>query len=121
MMGAEGLAALAEDIRANGQHEPLVLFQGQILDGRNRATACQQLGIPPITTAFHGTEAEAVEFVFSENRYRRHLTPSQKAFAEGERAQFYKEAAKPNQVRLRYGHTRHRGAASHTPLHGMPR
>ena len=34
--GEEDLLDLASDIAANGLHNPIVLYQGQILDGMNR-------------------------------------------------------------------------------------
>lgn len=34
--------ALVEDIRANGLREPVNLFEGKVLDGRNRIRACEK-------------------------------------------------------------------------------
>jgi ParB-like chromosome segregation protein Spo0J len=38
---------LVEDIRAHGLHEPVVLFEDKILDGRNRHRACVAAGVEP--------------------------------------------------------------------------
>ncbi len=69
--------ALAKDIREFGQHQPITIYQGQILDGRNRYEACLRLGIEPRTTEYIG--ADPVGFVISMNLMRRHLDESQRA------------------------------------------
>lgn len=76
MEGAE-FAALVEDIRAHGQVQPLVMYQGKILDGRNRARACERIGIKPKTVDYRGTDP--LGYVLSLNLSRRHLTDSQRA------------------------------------------
>lgn len=65
------------DIRINGQQEPIVLYEGKILDGRNRYLACLELGLKPKTTEYKGDDPLA--YVLSTNLHRRHLTKSQRA------------------------------------------
>jgi hypothetical protein len=76
MEGAE-FASLVEDIRAHGQVQPLVMYQGKILDGRNRARACEKIGIKPKTVDYRGTDP--LGYVLSLNLARRHLNESQRA------------------------------------------
>ena len=45
LMDGEEFAALQSDIAAHGVREPVVLFDGQILDGRNRYRASQLAGV----------------------------------------------------------------------------
>jgi hypothetical protein len=78
LMGNEELQELANDIRAHGQREPLVLSENQILDGRNRCLACVEVGINPKFKRFSGSWEEARDFVISANIHRRHLTSEQK-------------------------------------------
>jgi hypothetical protein len=69
--------ALAEDMAANGQREPIILFRGQILDGRNRLLACARKGIAP---KFHNElPADPYVYAASVNLHRRHLDASQRA------------------------------------------
>lgn len=75
MTGAE-YDALKADIQAHGQHEPIYTWQGQIVDGRNRYRACQDLGIPCLMREWDG-RGSLVGFIVSLNLHRRHLTPSQ--------------------------------------------
>lgn len=82
---AKEIASLAEDIKANGLHHPIALFEGKILDGRNRYAACLKAGVKPMMVQWKGTVAEAIAFVWSENFQRRHLTASQAAACYVER------------------------------------
>ncbi len=69
---------LKTDIKQHGQREPIITYQGQILDGRNRYHACRDLGIKPRTEEWHGG-GSLLDFVVSRNLHRRHLSPSQQA------------------------------------------
>ncbi|WOC17403.1 hypothetical protein MP213Fo_29160 [Pseudochrobactrum sp. MP213Fo] len=68
---------LADDITAHGQHEPILLLEGMVLDGRNRQWACIHAGIKPVYEDYSGTDP--LNFVLSKNLHRRHLTESQRA------------------------------------------
>ena len=77
--------ALVADIHQHGQQEAIVLFEGKILDGRHRYQAMNDLqqahsvDWKPKSWEFCGTPEEAMQFVFSANLYRRHLTTGQRA------------------------------------------
>jgi hypothetical protein len=78
------IEALSEDITENGLQEPIVLYEGEILDGRNRYTACELARIyaeragrqieckaEPRFVEYVGTDP--LGFVMSMNAHRRHL------------------------------------------------
>ena len=68
------LQDLTDDIRAHGLIDPIVLFEGMILDGRNRAAACARAGVAPRYVQFGGGREDALILVISHNLRRRHLT-----------------------------------------------
>ena len=76
MDGAE-FEALVKDIAAHGQHEPIVLYEGEILDGRNRYRACEAAGVDAWLEPYVGNDP--IAFVISLNLKRRHLDESQRA------------------------------------------
>jgi hypothetical protein len=97
MEGAE-FDELVADIKANGLREKIDLYQGRIVDGRNRYLALQRLGIDPSADQkqyfrkaiyAHTTGGEIAPhernnddrvraYVISKNIHRRHLTAEQK-------------------------------------------
>lgn len=74
---AGDLDRLIEDIDAHGILEPLTLFEGKVLDGRNRLAVASVLGLPVQVKEFDGDEAAAKSFVWSSNAARRHLSVPQ--------------------------------------------
>jgi ParB-like chromosome segregation protein Spo0J len=92
----EELQRLADDIRENGLHEEIWLFEGKILDGRNRALACQIAGVTPRYRPYTGTVEEAIRFVLSANLNRRHLLPTEK-YEAIDKANCLREEAKKRQ------------------------
>ncbi len=72
------IAVLADDIEKNGQHEPIVLLGGKILDGRTRYRACLLKGMVPRVEDFW-KNGDALAYVISKNVHRRHLDASQRA------------------------------------------
>jgi ParB-like chromosome segregation protein Spo0J len=68
------LQDLTDDIRAHGLIDPIVLFEGMILDGRNRAVACERAGVAPRYVQFGGGREDALILVVSHNLKRRQLT-----------------------------------------------
>jgi ParB-like chromosome segregation protein Spo0J len=49
---------LVADIKANGLHEPIVVYEDKILDGRNRYRACTAAGVEPTFTAYTGDDCQ---------------------------------------------------------------
>lgn len=82
--------ALVEDIKAHGLREKIWLYEGKILDGRNRFLACQKARVRPAFRKFTGNDAGS--FVWSMNVSRRHLSTSQLAMAVARRATLEKGA-----------------------------
>jgi hypothetical protein len=58
-------------LRTNGLSEPILLYEGTILDGRNRYRACLEAAIDPIFETYSGSNPLAK--VISLNLKRRHL------------------------------------------------
>lgn len=85
LMDDEELAALAADIQANGQRDPIIVGRvngaktESIVDGRNRYAACERIGIPPkLETIEFENDDEVRAFVRSRSE-RRNLTKGQMA------------------------------------------
>jgi ParB-like chromosome segregation protein Spo0J len=77
-MSETEFSTLVADIKENGLREPIIVHDGQVLDGRNRYRACLQIGIEPITRPFD-QRGDPLAFVISKNLHRRHLDEAQRA------------------------------------------
>jgi hypothetical protein len=102
--------ALKADIAANGQREPIWIYQGAIIDGRNRYLACTDLGIAPAFREWGGT-GSLLAFVLSANLHRRHLSPSQAAAIGARARELYDEEARKRQAA-----TRNKGSEKPVPV-----
>jgi hypothetical protein len=79
MMTPAELDALTADVADNGLRHPVVLYQGQVLDGRNRLLACEKAEVEPQFSDYEGDDAGALNLVISLNVQRRDLTQAQRA------------------------------------------
>lgn len=82
MMPTDQYEAFKEDIRKNGFQQDIVLYKGQILDGRNRYKAAVELDMLddlPIAEMDDDTDIDPYQWVISRNLHRRHLNESQRA------------------------------------------
>jgi hypothetical protein len=79
-MSQDEIQALANDISANGQREPGIIFEDMVLDGWHRYQACEIAGVEFDSRPLPKYD-DPVLFVKSRNLHRRHLTASQRAAA----------------------------------------
>jgi hypothetical protein len=107
MLDAQHLDELATDIKTNGQREPIVLLEGQILDGRNRCDACLKIKVDPFYRFYDPRQdgKSPLAFVLSRNLKRRHLTLSQAAAVAAESLPFFEREAKERQQAAGKAHT----------------
>ena len=98
MMTPVELKEMADDIKAHGQEEAIVLLDGKILDGRNRWEACKIAGVKPWTIeATASQKKDPVAFVISKNLIRRQLTQLQRGIVAAKMRGIYDRQAKERQ------------------------
>ena len=79
VMDEAAFAALVADIAAHGQREPILVLDGQVIDGRHRLRACEQLGLEPLVRQVSADDGDPFGLVVSLNLHRRHLSEGQRA------------------------------------------
>ena len=108
MIDDDALNALAEDIKKNGQREPIIVAyldeamidEPVVIDGRNRHAACRLAGVEPefkFVMSLNDRELSPqviADWIISHNLHRRHLTTSQKAMVGQGYLAYLKEEAK---------------------------
>ena len=94
MMDEIDFSNLKKDVQENGfdRERPVILYEGKILDGRNRNKVCEELNIQPNFITYSGESP--LSYVISNNLDRRHLTKSQRAVIAVEVLPLLEEEAK---------------------------
>lgn len=98
-MQADEFESLKRDIEQYGLKCPVEVLDGQILDGRHRWLACEELGIECLIVDADLNGQSPPEYVWSLNGERRHMTPSQRAAVAVELLPELKREAKERQKR----------------------
>lgn len=93
MLGDTELAELADSIKANGLREPVVVYDGKVLDGRNRLRACEMAGVEPRCIDLPDGQ-DPLQFVLDHNLHRRHLSESQRAMVGARLKEIFAAEAK---------------------------
>jgi N6-adenosine-specific RNA methylase IME4 len=98
LLEGKELLDLAEDIKTNGLHHPILLADdGSIADGRNRYRACELVGVEPTFEKWNG-EGSLLDLIISLNLKRRHLSIGQRAMAAAKAEPLYAEEARKRQL-----------------------
>jgi len=84
-MKGDDYKRLENDILLNGYDArfPILLYEGDIIDGWGRFKICQKHKITPVYENFEGTSVEALQFILRTNK-RRNLTSAQWAAVANE-------------------------------------
>ena len=101
LMNQEGIRELGLDIKNNEQKEAIVLFEGKILDGRNRYLACKMFNIVPRYEKLK-EGIDPLTFIISKNLYRRHLNTAQKCEIALKLLKIERKKAKTRQIRTQF-------------------
>lgn len=76
LMNDAALDSVVQDIKEQGQIDPIALFEGKVLDGRHRVLACKRAGKEPRFEIVR--PKDPFGFVVSRNSKRRDLTKDQR-------------------------------------------
>lgn len=116
-------AALVESIRTDGfdPSHPIIIFEGKILDGRNRALAALEADVEPVCRQWDVMDGDP--FAWNENAVRRHLDPGTLAacrvkMIRGQAERTHKREARANKARSEAAKIQPRGERGHFDLTG---
>lgn len=105
-MPSEGEQQLLKDsIQKDGLLDPIVIYDGKIIDGRSRYEACVAIGIPPITRQYSPERdgASPTSWVLAKNLFRRHLNAGQRAAVSMAAMPHFEAEAKERQAAAQFG------------------
>ena len=96
-LNRETIEELKISIKKQGLHEPIEIYDGKIIDGRQRYEACREIGITP--TFANIQVPDIIAYVLMKNLERRHLTDSQRAAASAKADFLWDKATKDSKER----------------------
>lgn len=79
LLSDKELEGLTDSIRQIGLQEPILVLDGRILDGRNRAIACERAGVRLVTKTI--TTDDPFKVAWDRNAHRRHWDQGRRAAA----------------------------------------
>lgn len=95
---SEEFLGLVDSIYDEGLREPIVMHEGQLVDGRNRLAACKHANVEPRFVEWRDISngKDLLGWIFSKNYHRRHLTEEQRVMVHTEfnRIEIEQHAAK---------------------------
>lgn len=94
MMESDEFEKFKADIQANGLHDQIMIYEGKILDGRNRYRALKELGRQIEVRFWPGFGSSPTAYVLGKNLNRRHLSSSQRAAIAVEALPYFEAEAK---------------------------
>ena len=86
-LSPEQYEALVASIMAIGLLDPIIVWQGQIIDGLHRQRACREAGVQPRYELLED-DADPVQYVIAKNGTRRDMDESQRAVVAHELSQW---------------------------------
>jgi ParB-like chromosome segregation protein Spo0J len=103
LMKEADLGLLVDDIVEHGLREPILVYQGLILDGRNRLRACELAGVEPRFVEWDGV-GSPLAIVLSRNLHRRHLNEGQRAIIAARAKGMFEDEAAERKRAAQFGH-----------------
>lgn len=92
MMEGAAYDSLKASIEKDGQVTPIELWDGQVIDGRNRLKACEELGVDPwVSDVEDIADSDPVSYALALNLERRHLNESQRAMVASKAEELYRQ------------------------------
>lgn len=91
-MSPEEYESFKKSIKEYGLFTSITLYQGKILDGKERYRACLEVGVSPHFKEYLGNDP--LDYILQENLYRQHLKKDQKLIIALELEKSIKESRK---------------------------
>ena len=110
MMGEREIKELANDIRENGLKVAVSIFDGKIIDGRNRVKACEMVGVTPTYKAVFIDDPYM--WAWSLNGERRHLDSQEQKAVIWKKLHGMSEAMREERARIKREADRARSEAA---------